>query len=83
MKEGKCKSCGAKMLWVVMFGSGKKNPLNAEPDQEKGNVVIDMDGRGCALTGNALAEAKEKSKPLYLSHFATCPGAAGFRKTAS
>ena len=27
----KCKSCGKEIIWIKMYGSGKKMPVDAEP----------------------------------------------------
>lgn len=85
----KCKKCPAEVLWVRMARSGKRAPLNAEPDKERGNVLIttgvDADifkcdeGEAIALAGDALTEERALNRDLYLSHFATCPAAEAFR----
>lgn len=70
---GKCRSCGAAIRWVQMAKSGKKNPLDVLP-AEKGNVAIGGDGLGYVVSND------DRTPPLYVSHFATCPGAASHRK---
>lgn len=70
---GTCRSCGAAIRWVQMAKSGKKSPLDVHP-ADKGNVAIGEDGLGYTVTGEG------RTPPLYLSHFATCPGAASHRK---
>jgi hypothetical protein len=53
--------------------SGKKNPLDVLP-AENGNVAIGGDGLGYVVSND------DRTPPLYVSHFATCPGAASHRK---
>jgi hypothetical protein len=73
------------------MASGKRNPLNIDPDRDRGNVLIcdtleDADrhgvviGRAVAL-GPAAAQAyREAGRDLYLSHFVTCPNRLEHRK---
>lgn len=76
---GKCRSCGAAILWVTMEPSGKKNPLDAEPSPN-GNIVASEGGKGMVVKGDQLLQLREAGSPLYLSHFASCSGAAQHRK---
>lgn len=75
-QPGHCSTCHARILWVKM-ASGKLNPVDAEP-VASGNVVIDEDGQGVVLKKD-LFDAPATG-PRYVSHFATCPDAAKFRK---
>lgn len=59
-----CKSCGATIIWTEME-SGKKMPLN--PLLYTVVVVDAGTGRGKVVQGRE-------------PHWATCPGADGFRK---
>lgn len=83
MAKGKCRSCQADILWVVMAKTGKKNPLDFEPS-DKGNVFINERGKGIALTatGKAEIELRFGKVDLRLSHFATCPNAKQHKKPA-
>jgi hypothetical protein len=87
----RCRACPAQVRWVVMARSGKRAPINPEPDAEKGNVMLIADaadeaifkaeiGQALVLAGEALEEERANGTDLYLSHFATCPGAEGLRK---
>jgi hypothetical protein len=69
-----CKSCGAQIRWVKMTGSGKSMPLDDTPSPQ-GTVAVDQ-GVGHVLKGLAIVEYEG---PLFISHFATCPNAAGHR----
>lgn len=88
--RGRCRACPAQIRWVVM-ASGKRNPLNVEPDAERGNVLIiesevDADlygvavGRAVALGPLEASAEREKGSDLFLSHFATCPNRGQFRR---
>lgn len=67
-----CTSCKAPVRWVVMVANGRPNPLNVEPDREKGNVQITEDGKGIVAVGGVLHTLRAAREPLYVSHFATC-----------
>ena len=66
-----CKWCPAFVRWVRMVPSGKRNPLDPEPDP-RGNVIL-------SKTNDALAKALKRDEPYegerYISHWSTCPGA--------
>ncbi len=79
MDEGTCRSCGARIIWVTMAATGKKNPLDAKPNPA-GNVTAIENGQGIVLKGESLAQAKADGMTLYLSHFATCPNSLSHRK---
>lgn len=70
----KCRSCNAPIRWVRM-PSGKANPLDAQPS-EKGNVRIEENEIGKIVPKDEMIAGE----PLYLSHFATCPNAAKYRR---
>jgi hypothetical protein len=71
-ERGTCRSCGAPIIWVVMYPSGKRMPLDARP--LAGLITIEL---GVPDTGHSRGPDEE---PLYRSHFATCPQAAQHRK---
>lgn len=77
---GSCRACGASIRWVVMAETGNRNPLNLHPDDDKGNVWIDKVGVGHVANEEQRTQARERKYPLFLSHFATCPEAARFKK---
>jgi len=79
-EEGKCRSCGADVIWVVL-PSGNRCPLNAQrhkrPEGFRGHCYD--------LQTNLLDE--EKPIPIaddfgFFSHFATCPDAQDWSKGA-
>ncbi len=63
-----CSSCGAEILWVTMFPSGKAMPLDHKA--EKRIRVLSVEGE--ALEGRMV--------DAHTSHFATCPDAAAHRR---
>jgi hypothetical protein len=78
-ETAKCRSCGAAIRWVVVAGSGKRMPLDAEPS-ERGNVRVAGNGEAHILDAVFAADARSAGVPLFLSHFATCPEAAQHRR---
>jgi len=82
----KCKGCGAEIIWIKMYGSGKAMPVNAEPVrvlyEEGTDKFIRPDG--VVISGRQIGDAwdddPEKTvMEAYLSHFATCPKGDSFR----
>ena len=76
-----CRSCSAPLRWGKT-PSGKRMPLNAEPDLERGNVRLTLDryfpdGSQPAIIYGAEAarHVREAGDLLYLPHHATCPDA--------
>lgn len=75
-----CRACQAPILFVASL-TGKRIPLNALPDPERGNVVIGSpSGRARVLKRDDAALARAAGVVLYLSHFVTCPNAGEFRR---
>lgn len=78
-----CKTCKAPVLWARNIVTGKMQILDATPDQAKGNIIVDPRGhepRCQILDRDATAAARGRGDALYLSHFATCPDAATYRR---
>lgn len=76
-----CKSCGAPIRWVEMK-SGKTMPLNIAPVDD-GNVVILRDLAIVLSEGERAEELQMPPafrRPLYRSHFSTCPNAEQWRQ---
>lgn len=65
-----CRSCGAEIRFV-RFANGRTMPVDREPDEELGNILVE---RGVAevLTTTTQLLAVRAERPLYVSHFATC-----------
>lgn len=86
--RGSCRSCHAPVLWVT-FASGKRNPLDLEPDPVAGDImVIEREHTDRRIWRLALKlaneelrlEAVELGVPLRRTHFATCPDADEHRR---
>jgi hypothetical protein len=78
-----CKGCGAAVQFVKSE-KGNTMCLNAEPDPERGNVIISRDhGHELARVLNAThaITVRALGNEVYLSHHATCPDAARFTKS--
>lgn len=83
-----CRSCHQEVLWVKWPTSGKRMPVDAEPDMRpppKGGTLV------LSVVGGAFGElhvAKfdpskhDAKRNRYTSHFSTCPNAAEHRKGA-
>ena len=72
MKPGKCKSCGAAILWVEIV-NGNMMALDSRP-VEDGNISI-RDGKAHVVNGGRSLFEEQASWPRFKSHFATCPNA--------
>lgn len=79
-----CASCSAPIRWATSAATGKPVPLDEAP-HEDGTVQI----RGATahvLNKHDLDARRnlppEQRTPVYRSHFATCPHAAGWRAPA-
>lgn len=71
--------CGASIFFALST-VGKAMPIDAEP-VVGGNLMLSQtnDGKLVASVDNA-ASALLLPEPRYVSHFATCPDAAKFRR---
>jgi hypothetical protein len=57
------------------------NPLDVNPDRERGNLRLNLDTMLYdVLTGDALTAARERGEDLFVSHFVTCEFRNQFRK---
>ncbi len=74
---GSCEHCDAELLWLTT-ATGKRMPVNAAPDAERGNVVRAGHVAGVLGTG-AAAAARTTGTPLWLHHAVTCPHAGRWR----
>jgi hypothetical protein len=69
-----CRSCRAPIVWAETE-SGKRMPLDPEPDNESGGVVM-MNGKAHVMKKPHSYEGMTK----YRSHFSSCPDAGKWRK---
>jgi hypothetical protein len=70
--NGICRSCKKPLYWITVNKTGKKNPLDPEPDLLRGNVRI-INDQAFILHNEAAEHLRERGEALYLSHFSTCP----------
>lgn len=69
-KTSTCRSCGAPIEWVSLENArGERKPHPVDPSTEKRIVRY---GR---------SRMRAKMVAVYVSHFATCPNAAGHRRS--
>ena len=68
-----CKSCGAPLDWQRLERGGKPIPLDPEPRAD-GNLYLD----GGLVRHVDLFTPRNVTR--YVTHFATCPDAAAWRK---
>jgi len=79
----KCKSCGAKILWITT-SNGRGMPVNADslipvrPGGTKSACVVTPDGN--VVLGDPTWRGHPEAVLGYVSHFATCPDAEKWRK---
>lgn len=82
----KCRSCRADVLWVVWRESGKRMPVDAEPDMRPppkgGALVLTLSGGsfGTLFVEKYDATKHGLTRNRYTSHFVTCPNAAEHRR---
>ena len=69
-----CNKCGAAMIWLSDRDGGRRVPLDAEPWETHGSIMLNDDGRTFqVLDPEIVAQAHERKFRLYTSHFETCP----------
>jgi hypothetical protein len=81
MVYGQCRSCKAQIVWSKAAATGARMPLDPEPNDEIGNILVDGHGRAHAFRNRAAAIAFRDAHPdgdlggsgTHVSHFVTCP----------
>ena len=82
---GRCRACGAEVLWIRMQMTRRKMPVDAEPvwirPAPGGDSFVKADGTIVIgeKAGDALDDPDVRLEEAYESHFATCPDGARFR----
>lgn len=74
-----CRACPAAIRWVTT-SAGRKMPIDAEPDEHKGNIILKINSSGDDIAHYIDRKTSKVAGPFYTSHFATCPEAQRFRK---
>ncbi len=83
MSRGRCRGCGAEIVWVKT-AAGKSMPCNPQlvPYWERpgaaGKEVLQLSGKVVSCDFEGLRD--ELSGFGYISHFSTCPQAKRFRR---
>lgn len=72
-----CNYCTAPIMWLIT-SAGKRMPVDARPDPERGNVLRQGDHAG-VLGKNQAAAARALGTPLRLHHAVTCPFASAWQ----
>lgn len=72
-----CSACGARILWARSASTGRAMPLDPMPS-ERGNITLAQGPRGETIA--RVVPRADGGPGLYVSHFATCPEAARFRR---
>ena len=82
MTQGKCRGCGARIVWI-QTSAGKSMPCDATPvryweePKAAGKVVTpNGDVVSCVFEG----DPQTATGIGYISHFSSCPNAGKFRK---
>lgn len=84
MQTGRCKQCGALILWATSYTSGKAMPLDAAVDERVGNVLVDANGKAHAFKDHAAADGARRlpdspfaGADTLTSHHWTCRARGG------
>lgn len=89
-REGKCRECGATMIWAKMIVTAKSNPLDVDQvpadaiQAQKGQIAYnEKTGGATSVTGANASEIRRWHAAgqctVHLSHWATCPERAKIR----
>jgi hypothetical protein len=83
--DNRCRSCKKPIIWAITE-KNKRIPIDPKP-AANGNIALVDRGNFLLPLAHyksagliAAMRAAEPTTPLFLSHFATCPDAARFRK---
>lgn len=76
---GYCRSCGARIRWVVSAATGKRMPLDYAPHREGTIVPAHDPARPGVIVARVLPEPPADGD-AWRSHFATCPHADQHRR---
>lgn len=75
-----CRSCHARIVWARTAFTGAVMPINMEPVDD-GNIIVTENGGG-RLIATVLppGDPRITEETTYVTHFATCPDATGWRR---
>ena len=74
-----CKSCGITITWVTTSNT-KSMPIDAAPSADGRFVKTRVEGEKKFVRRLRESELEANTRPLYMSHFQTCPTADKHRK---
>lgn len=86
MGEGKCRSCGAAVIWAPLAATGGLMPLDVQTELAPAPKLVaynDETGLARVLGKGDVREALLHAGPnvtFHQSHFATCPQAREWRR---
>ena len=72
-----CRKCHAGIIWATTT-KGASIPIDEEPVQDGNLVLVPQQGR--TVLARTPDELLDRGRHRYVSHFATCPNAAEFRR---
>jgi hypothetical protein len=72
-----CRYCHEEILWAVTEKS-HRIPLDPRP-KPNGNIMLEFQADGTPIA-TVLGDPSKASSPLWLAHFASCPGAQKARR---
>lgn len=75
---GTCRGCGADIEWARL--NGKPHPFDVDPDAKGSHMLMETASEVATVAVLVPKEKRKSGDRLVLSHFATCPQAASFRK---
>lgn len=73
-----CRSCHAEIVWA-MTEAGRRIPIDAEPQTDGTIRLVDRSYEG-RMERFAQIAGKSTTEVRYVTHYATCPDAADWRK---
>lgn len=78
-----CRTCRSEIVWGTDASTRSLMPVDADPSPN-GNISVWVDAAGAAhlvtLSRAKASATRAAGKELHLSHFASCPDAAQWRK---
>lgn len=73
-RVSRCRSCGADVWWLEHVRTGRRAPIDVEPNAA-GNVVVSLEDEQYRL-----AVPGDPQGERHSNHFATCPDAERWRE---
>ena len=88
LPTGRCRSCGAPILWARMKNTGRAIPLDEKPtpdgnlwaSQKTGPKGIELVVHFAPDKNAPRQDVLDRERRRWVSHFATCPNATKHRR---